>query len=393
MLLNGEEIRVVDADTHVLEPPDLWTNHMPKEFLDRAPVIRWDEKADQEMWFLGDRAIFPALKAAHYGWHEYAPGAPKRWAEANVAAWDVKERLARMDEYGVYAQVLYPNVAMFGADRQSTEADREFQTVLNRAYNDWQAEWTSAAPDRLLPMISLPFWDLEESLREVQRCGEMGFRGLIFSQKPEAFGLPPITSRHWDPLWALAQEMSLPVNFHIGSGDFSFEFLYSEAEIGERAAYAARSVSYFMTNAQTITNLILGGVCHRFPKLNFVSVESGAGYIPFLLEAIDWQFLNSGGHQEHPEFELKPSEYFMRQIYACFWFERGSVLDAIRRVGARNFLFETDFPHGTGQSPGPASHGVPASQYIEEVLGSLPIEDAKLILRDNAARLYNLQLS
>ena len=77
-----------------------------------------------------------------------------------------------------------------------------------------------------------------------------------------------------------------------------------------------------------LADLIFGGVCHRFPELKFVSVESGVGWLPFILEGFDWQWRNSGIWREHPEYELLPSEYFRRQIYGCFWFEGRRAADS-----------------------------------------------------------------
>ena len=133
-----------------------------------------------------------------------------------------------------------------------------------------------------------------------------------------------------------------------------------------------------------------GGICHRFPELEFVSVESGIGWIPFALDSLDWQWKNCGVHLEHPEYDLLPSEYFARQIYGCFWFERDTALFAIERLGADNVLFETDFPHPTSMSPGPATAAVAPDVYIDEVFGDLPDDTLRKILHDNAARVYHL---
>ena len=116
---------------------------------------------------------------------------------------------------------------------------------------------------------------------------------------------------------------------------------------------------------------MFGGVCQRFPDLKFVSVESGVGWIPFLLEAMDWNFHNSGVRKEHPEFDLLPSEYFARQIYSCFWFERASARAAIEMLGADHVLFETDFPHPTGMTPGPASAAVAPREHLKRALAGL----------------------
>jgi predicted TIM-barrel fold metal-dependent hydrolase len=149
-------------------------------------------------------------------------------------------------------------------------------------------------------------------------------------------------------------------------------------------------VSFFLNNARTIAQLTCGGVCHRFPELNFVSVESGIGWIPFALASLDWQWKNCGVHLEHPEYDLLPSEYFRRQIYGCFWFERDTALSAIDQLGPDNVLYETDFPHPTSMSPGPASSAIAPDAYIDEALGDLPEATLRKVLHDNAARIYHL---
>jgi predicted TIM-barrel fold metal-dependent hydrolase len=190
-------------------------------------------------------------------------------------------------------------------------------------------------------------------------------------------------------MWASAQELGLPVNFHIASGDMSLQDGLNP-ENGDHANYASMGVSFFMGNARTIAQLICGGICHRFPELDFVSVESGIGWLPFALDSLDWQWKNCGVALEHPEYELLPSEYFKRQIYGCFWFERETALHALEILGDDNVLFETDFPHPTSMSPGPASGAIPPQDYIAQALGELPRPTLDKLLHDNAARIYHL---
>ncbi|MET1002074.1 MAG: amidohydrolase family protein [Acidimicrobiia bacterium] len=383
-------IQIVDADTHLVEPPDLWTARMPSRWADMAPHVRWDEQHQEEAWFVGDQRLAPVAAAAQAGWSEYPPDHPRRWADADPATWDPKLRLGRMDEYGIHAQVLYPNVALFNSAMLQEVDEAEVQLATVQAYNDYQTEFASVAPDRFLPMTSLPFWDLAATLQEMQRCADAGHKGIVFSQDPSAFGLPGLTDRHWDPMWAAAQEMRLPVNFHIASGDTSLLDRAGHPDNGPHANYASMGVSFFLGNARTIAQLTCGGICHRFPELAFVSVESGIGWIPFALDSLDWQWKNCGVHLEHPEYDLLPSEYFARQIYGCFWFERDTALFAIERLGADNVLFETDFPHPTSMSPGPATAAVAPDVYIDEVFGGLPDDTLRKILHDNAARIYHL---
>jgi predicted TIM-barrel fold metal-dependent hydrolase len=387
-------IKVIDTDTHILEPPDLWTSRMSSRWGDDVPhIARYQPQGgdEEEYWFVANRPVFAGGRAAQLNWPEYCPEHPHTFAEADPACWDAATRLKWMDQSGVYAQVLYSNVAMFSARELLESTDPEFTYEVIRAYNDFQTDWSSVAPDRLLPMTQVPFWNLDWTITEIKRCAENGHRGIVFSQEPANFGLPALADPHWYPLWATAQEMGLPVNFHIASGDNSLLLDNGGwAGAGKHANFSWAGVMMMMGNLRTISQLIIGGVCHRFPALNFVSVESGIGWLPFALEALDWQWRNCGVPQEHPEYDLLPSEYFKRQIYGCFWFEGPSALAAIEQLGADNIMFETDFPHATSMTPGPASAAQMPNDYIAQTFVTLPETTVRKILHDNAARIYAL---
>jgi predicted TIM-barrel fold metal-dependent hydrolase len=213
---------------------------------------------------------------------------------------------------------------------------------------------------------------------------------VIFSQQPDLYGCPRLADRHWDRIWAAAEEMGLSVNFHTGSGDSTLPMLAPDE--GRHTNYAVACAQIFMGNAQAISSVIGGGICHRFPRLKLVSVESGVGWIPFLLQGLDWMWKESGvATTEHPEYDLLPSEYFKRQMYGCFWFEHENTLTAaIEYLGEDHVLYETDFPHATSMSPGPASSAVPAREFIATYLNHLPASTLRKVLHDNAATLYQV---
>ena len=143
-----------------------------------------------------------------------------------------------------------------------------------------------------------------------------------------------------------------------------------------------------MGNAATITTLLLSDLCDRFPQLNFVSVESGFGYVPYLLEAADWMWCNFGA-KDALRHRLLPSEYFRRQCYGSFWFE--AVTLTMLESFPDNFMFETDFPHPTSLTPGPASYAEnPAVRASRVVVEKLSPEVARKALFENAARLYHV---
>jgi predicted TIM-barrel fold metal-dependent hydrolase len=381
-----DRYKVIDVDTHVTEPRDVWTSRVASKWGDRVPhVVRMGAI---DMWMIGDQPILPAGITAMAGFDGFIPDFPKTYEDAVTASYDAKARLEHMDREGIYAQVLYPNLGGFGSARFLALKEPELMLECVRAYNDWLVEWSSAAPKRLLPIMATPFWDLDAAVDEIQRCAKTGHKGILFGSQPETFGQPVLVDPHWDPLWATAQDVGLPISFHIGSGDNN-DLLGGGAGLGIRTHMAKACTQLFMDNSNCIADLIFGGICHRFPELDFVSVESGASWVIFAVEAFDWQWLNNGVTTEHPEYDLLPSEYFKRQIYACFWFEQLGVQRAIE-LFPDNMMFETDYPHPTSMSPGPKSTALRPRDYAEKTLGGLPEHLQRKVLESTAARVYNL---
>ena len=120
-----------------------------------------------------------------------------------------------------------------------------------------------------------------------------------------------------------------------------------------------------------------------------MSVESGVGWLPFVLEAFDWQWSNAGIHKEHPDYDLTPSEYFRRQIFGCFWFEESGIAKVLD-LYPDNILYETDYPHPTSMSVGPASTAVQPRSYAARVLEGVPESTVERVLHGSAAELYGV---
>ena len=123
-----------------------------------------------------------------------------------------------MDEQKIRAQVLYPNLGGFGGGAWLDQGDPAFALECVQAYNNFQTDFASVAPDRLLPIVSLPFWDVDASVAEIQRCVANGHRGINFCNQPEAYDQPHLWDQHWDPIWEVAKDTGVAVNFHIGGG-------------------------------------------------------------------------------------------------------------------------------------------------------------------------------
>lgn len=382
---------IVDTDSHVTEPPDLWSSRLPAAWGDIVPHVRRDERRGEDRWQIGSKRLTGVANFAMAGWHEFAPSHPLVLDDADPASWHPGERLKRMDEFGLHAQVLYPNLLGFYSEvflDQIKDPDALYACV--RAYNDFLTDFASEDPTRFVPIMALPFWDVERSVIELRRCTANGHKGLLFSNAPEKVGLPPLRDEHWHPLFAEAEELGMSVNFHIGFMASSEEEMRGMLKVTRRADYAKQSSLAMISNAAAIAEITLSGICHRYPKLNFVSVESGFGWLPYLLEVLDWQWLNSGAREESPEMEM-PSFYVRRQVFGSFWFEREAMRRTIDLL-PDSVMFETDFPHPTSLSPGPASFANNPRDVVEDTLRGLPEELVRKVLFETAARVYHLDL-
>ena len=382
------DIAVIDTDSHVTEPPDLWTSRVPARYLDQVPRVELHPTTGHHHWRIGDRWLMAVGFYACAGWKEHPPATPNELDEVDPGAWRAEDRLRRMDEYGIHAQVLYPNLVGFEAPN-FMRLGPELSLVCIRAYNDFITEFSSLDPRRLIPISMLPFWDVEEAMAEMNRCREQGHRGILFANKYEMIGLPAFTDRHWDPVYAAAQDLELSVNFHVG---FSSSMEGSAKRLTERlsqfdpATSARMTAVNLMSNGDSIAAIVTSGLCERFPRLKFVSVESGFGYLPYLLESLDWHWKGYGAHLTSP---MLPSEYFRRQCYGAFWFEKGTL--PLLSLYPDNFMFETDYPHPTSMSPGPCSPAQLPKDHIAEAFADVPIEVARKALHDNAAAVYHLE--
>jgi predicted TIM-barrel fold metal-dependent hydrolase len=399
-----DRIAVVDADSHLTEPADLWVERVPSKYADIVPRVVVSP-AGREVWLIGDKMVQGAAATSAAGLDEYWPDYPKTLSEVDPAAYDPVARAAKMDEFGLRAQVLYPNLLAFNLFDFFAVGDEAFRLACVKAYNDYQTEFSAAAPGRFVPISVLPFWDLEAAVAEIERCHQAGHGGLLFPNAPEMIKLPPLRDRHWDPLYAAAQERHLSLNFHIGFGGFDNTLGVSafpsrsrrrtaqgQEELAMfRADLAKVSTLGLISNSRAIVEVLISGICDRFPSLNFVSVESGFGYVPYLVQALDWQWLNNGAAAAHPG-RLMPSEYFKRQVYTTFWFEGPTVTRFVEDY-VDNIMFESDFPHPTSLAPGPVSHTDSPDKVIEANLSGLSDDVLTRILSTNAAHLYNIQPS
>jgi predicted TIM-barrel fold metal-dependent hydrolase len=215
---------------------------------------------------------------------------------------------------------------------------------------------------------------------------KLGCRGVNMTPDPDDLGSPDLASPEWDPFWEVCAAEQLPVHFHIGASQTAMTFYgrYFWGSHADNTKLAIGGSLLFIGNARVVTNLILARTFDRHPDLKCVSVESGVGWIPFILETLDYEMAENAP-AELAKFNKPPSEYFKTNLYATFWFEnnRNKLPDLIEAVGEDNILFETDFPHPTCLYPSPI-------ESVEAKMATLSDTARRKIFGENAKKLYRL---
>ncbi|SNQ45307.1 conserved hypothetical protein [Frankia canadensis] len=385
-------LKLVDVDSHYSEPWDLWSSRAPEKYKDVVPKVRPDS-AGVMRWWLGDTPMFMAGGASYVNKAGQKTNmetiditAGMQWDEIHEASYDAKARLQIMDKMGIWAQVVYPNAMGFAAYALINQLDRETGAAIVSIYNDAVAEWQAEGEDRLFPMAVLPFWDIEASVAEVERIQAMGLRGITMAGNPHLGGLPDLGQPEWEPLYEVLSHYKMPINIHVGSTSSTAgrEHDIAWPSLEKRAVKPVNSVQMELNNARFISNLVVSDILLKYPDLKWVSVESGMGWIPYVLERIDYEYreeiLGSSGPTKPPALEM-----FRKGIYGTFWFEHAGPVLLLDYLGDDNVMWETDFPHPTCLFPSPVERSA-------EALKDVPAASIRKIMQDNAVKLYNLPL-
>jgi uncharacterized protein len=388
-MATADGMYVFDSDSHWCERPDLFTSRAPAAVRDRVPRV--EEVDGEPMWVFDGHPVgrFSAGGViARDGSKEAADIALNHWTidEIHEGAYDPKVRLGVLDECGIDAQIIFPSTIGLGGQDLGLVDDQALCRLAVEIYNDAQAEIQAESGNRLLPLPLMPAWDVDTCVAEAKRVAALGARGVNMTSDPQDLGAPDLASRDWDPLWEVCTDLHLPVHFHIGASVTGMTFYgkYPWPSHPANTRLAIGGTLLFIGNARVVTNLILSGIFDRHPEIKMVSVESGCGWIPFILEALDYE-MSENAPDELAQMKKMPSEYFRSNMYATFWFEnnRNKLPDLVEAVGEDSILFETDFPHPTCLYPGPL-------QAVEEKMATLAPDIRRKILGENARALYRI---
>jgi len=361
-------------------PADLWRTRLPEKFRNRAPYI--DDRDGQAVWIC-DGKVWGRWNGKANPNPNQRPIKPLYDSFDRAGIYDHSERrpavaklrLEDMDRDGVQASIIFGPIFQISTD------DLELRIACYQTFNDWLMEFCQAAPDRLIgaPMLpETPDAAYDELMRLAKKGGVRQVSLMIANINPK------LDDPAWEKLWSALEETGIVLGWHI---------TVFVGKPGDRAAGKAASVfentKFFMGNfLEPFIDLFSWGILERHPKLKMVMAEAGTGWLPWLVQELDyrhwrlWEAQEFWGDKGGRELKTKPSELFKRQIYATFQ-EDYAAMALIPFFGERNLLWASDYPHPDGVWPNSKS-------AIERQMKDLTPVMRQKLTHDNAAQLYGL---
>jgi len=370
-----EDMILSSADDHIIEPPDLFERHLPAHLLSEAPKVVVDE-GGIERWIFQGQVMGPGGLNAVVTWPKDEWDVdPVGYAEMRRGCYNVHDRIDDMNANGMLTSLNFPTFPGFAGAHLMRAPNRELSMMIVQAYNDWHYdEWCAAYPERLIPLAILPLWDVEDAVKEVQRCAAKGFTAVTFPEVPYAIGLPSFYTDYWDPVLRAIADNDLAMCLHIGA---AFQLLRRP----EEAPLDQRIIMSPQLSAVACMDLIMGGVFKRVPNLRVAMSEGGIGWVPAMLDRMEFTIKNQEwlGSDIGPK---SPTELFRDNFLGCFISGPSSLL--LRdRIGIESIAWECDYPHS--DSTWPAS---PELVHAEFEAAGMSDHEINLVGYENSHRFF-----
>lgn len=323
------------ADSHFIEPDDLWRSRLPKRLADLVPRTEKDPDGRWETIYVDGQTFRRRLPSV----------AQEEFMQATVAAAgsrDVRKRLADLDEEGIWSELVFPSLGMWSSSFRTPELLRE----VMRASNDWAKETIQDYSPRLIPTAQVSTLDIDDAIDELKRCGTLGFKAVFLPVTPH----PAQQDYHrdeWEPFWATAEDIGIVIAFHIGTEPIDFA---AGGSIGVTYHGPGGAVLNYTETSfggqRAVTKLVACGALDRHPDLKVLVSEGGATWVPFVADRIE------EGYRQHamvvrPKLSRSPREIIYSQVYASFQHD-ASAIAAMTAMGYENVLWGSDYPHIEG---------------------------------------------
>jgi predicted TIM-barrel fold metal-dependent hydrolase len=360
----------ISSDSHVVEPPEMFAP-LQKKLGSRAPKVVKTEMGDQLDRGNGTLGLPIGgflIVGMDLATDETRAQTRRGYAIARPGVYDIAERLKDQATDGVAAELLYPSVLF---DVYQVE-DVDVVSATFAAYNDWLFDYMKPAQGRLFGLGAIQLRDLDQAIDEMRRVKEMGFVGLAIpcTAPPDK----PFSDPFYDRFWAAAEAEQLPLAMHI--------FAQGSPNHGVPNVPGANSPLAYVGMEVTLMHLIVGGVCERFPNLQFVPTEFETGWIGNFLRRTDHTWTRHGGKIAGYTLPHPPSYYWHRQFTATF--EDDPIGIRTRDfIGVRNLMWGSDYPHGDSIFP-------ESQPILDSLFGPEEEADRFAVTVENVVNLYKL---
>ena len=374
--------RVISSDSHVFEPPDLWTTRLEPKFRDRAPrLVRLEDGGDY--WYVEGIRVAHMGNAAQAGarFEESGRTRPKNlrqtftFEEVRPGGYIPEEHVKDMDIDGVDVSILYTSAGLV----TYSVPDGDLVTAIFSTYNTWLSEFCEPFSARLKGIAMLNIDDVQIGIRELERCAKMGLVGANIPVYPPAGR--SYDSPEYDPLWAAAQGLGMPLSLHLGTYRPGPDEPFDDANVAIKPSFQT-NVDHWVR--MSLGHMIFSGVFERFPKLQVGSIEMEVSWAPHFLNRLDDTYTQRVGRDFWHEFQedMLPSDYFHRNVFLGLE-EDGLGIQLRHVIGVDNLLWGSDYPHAESTFPR-------SRQILEEILVDCTEEEKAKIAGGNAARIYRL---
>jgi predicted TIM-barrel fold metal-dependent hydrolase len=352
----------MDSDIHVQEPHDLWARYIEPRFKERAPqYTNIPDGSSPGVWRFEGK-VFPAYIDR-----------PERQRLAKVRRRKAHHRHEKL------GREVGPEEERRGEDPQAMLHAMDVEGIDVSIVFRTRAAHVIAGTNRarLKPAALLPVHDVKLAAAEARRSvKELGAVVLVLPNQ-QVNGRPWYDC-YYDPLWAEAERLHVPVAFH------GIQLAYQE-HLGRRYLdnfAMAHAMGHPVEMMLALGSMLTGGVFERFPGLTAAFLEGNCSWVPWWLWCLDERVEKFGDDERFP-LKMPPSEYFRRHCYVSVDPDEAVVRYTIEAIGDENIVISTDWPHDDSAYP----HAIETFLQLDGVSEA----SKRKILWDNCARLYGIE--